>query len=359
MTFSSLPGAVTDGESGVVVHYGSVFAEQRALAAGGVVARQDLAVLALTGSERLSWLDTLTSQTLAHLRPGESAETLILDPHGHVEHALWIVDDGQTAWALVPVERAEAALGWLNRMRFRADVQIRDASSEWLPLAQYAHIPLDLSVHGWPVWRDPWPGVVAGGFGYASNVPDWDANIWLVPVAQLADLIAQLQAAEVSIAGVLAWQALRIAAGRPEATDADGRALPHELDWLRSAVHLNKGCYRGQETVAKVHNLGRPPRRLVLLHLDGSDSVLPEAGDTVCAAKDGEVREVGHVVAAAQHWELGPIALALVKRAMPVTHAVWVQHGETQIAASQQELVPADAGPALSIPRFPRMGIRP
>lgn len=357
MTFATRSGAVT--ADAVVLHYGNLFVEARSLESGGVVARGDLAVFALTGSERLSWLDTLTSQALGTLQPGESAETLILDPHGHIEHALHLVDDGETCWAVLPAERAEAALVWLNRMRFRADVQIRDVSDEYFVLAQHGEIALDLAAHGWPSWHDPWPGVTAGGFGYADSTPGWNATEWIAPRSAEAALSADLDAAGVPVAGLLAWQALRIAAGRPEASDADEKSLPHEFDWLRTAVHLNKGCYRGQETVAKVHNLGRPPRRLVLLHLDGSDSALPEPGDAVWASKDGEAREVGHIVLAAQHWELGPIALALVKRAMPAGEPVTVAHGELQIAASQQELVPAEAGPALNIPRFPRMGIRP
>ena len=73
------------------------------------------------------------------------------------------------------------------------------------------------------------------------------------------------------LAGTWAYEALRIAAGRPRlGLDTDHRTIPHELGWIETAVHLSKGCYRGQETVARVHNLGHPPRRLVRLHLDGA-----------------------------------------------------------------------------------------
>ena len=83
--------------------------------------------------------------------------------------------------------------------------------------------------------------------------------------------------------------------------DSDHRTIPNELEWLRTAVHLDKGCYRGQETVARVHNLGRPPRRLVLLHLDGVSEVLAEPGTPVLAG----TREVGRVGSVVRHYELG------------------------------------------------------
>lgn len=358
MTFASLPGAVRANDSNVVLHYGSFVSEQRLLEAGAVVARDDLAILKLTGADRLSWLDSLSSQAVGSLAPGAGAETLILDPQGHVEHVLHVVDDGHSTWVIVNADRADAASKWLTKMRFRLDVQIADVSDEWFVLTQVGDVAFDFSARGYVGWRDPWPGVVAGGFGYAAAVANWNQTEWLVPRPEVESVIADLQTHKVAIVGVLAWQALRIAAGRPDASDLDERSLPHEFDWLRTAVHLSKGCYRGQETVAKVHNLGRPPRRLVLLHLDGSDSVLPVAGDSVWASRDGEPREVGQVVAAAHHFELGPTALALIKRAVPVDLALTVRTETLDVAASQQELVPADAGPAVNIPRMPRLGIR-
>jgi len=119
------------------------------------------------------------------------------------------------------------------------------------------------------------------------------------------------------VAGSWAAESLRVAAWRPRlGFETDHRTIPHEVDWLRTAVHLNKGCYRGQETVARVHNLGRPPRRLVLLHLDGSEHTLPGPGTPVLPV-DGD-RAVGQLTTSARHHELGPVALALVKRSLPV-----------------------------------------
>jgi len=165
-------------------------------------------------------------------------------------------------------------------------------------------------------------------------------------------------------AGLLALEALRIAAWRPRrAREVDEKTLPHELDWLRTAVHLNKGCYRGQETVAKVHNLGHPPRRLVLLHLDGSEGVLPAPGDPVQADKlrpEGEAERVvvGAITSSAIHYELGPIALAVVKRTVPGTSTLFVQSGDVSISAGQEVIVPQSAGSVADIPKLPRLGVR-
>ena len=359
--FAALPGAVLDGP--VLVHLGNPLGEQRALASGAALAPLgDRAVLAVSGEDRLSWLDSLTSQAVAGLAPGESSELLVLDPQGRVEHAAAVVDDGETAWLVVDVVDAEPLLAWLRRMRFRLRVDPRDAGDELAVVGGTAAALAAVrsaAPNGVPlVWTDPWPGVLAGGWGYAVADPhpgvqrDWAEAI--VPHAELARLAAAAEAGETTLAGTLAADALRIAAWRPRRSDVDARAIPHELDWLRTAVHLSKGCYRGQETVAKVHNLGHPPRRLVALQLDGSDSVLPEPGAAVRVA--GEA--VGEVRAAALHHEEGPIALALVRRSTPVDATLAVDTPDGPVAAAQEVIVPPEAGATANVPRMPRLGRR-
>ena len=138
-------------------------------------------------------------------------------------------------------------------------------------------------------------------------------------------------------AGLWAFEALRIERGEPRfGLDTDHRTIPNEVGWIGPAVHLDKGCYRGQETVARVHTLGRPPRRLVLLHLDGSENRLPPAGSPV--SLDG--RDIGFVGSSARHHELGPIALALVKRNVPVDAALTVD----DMPAAQEVIVDPEVG---------------
>jgi folate-binding protein YgfZ len=313
------PGAVPaqGPDAGVAAHYGDPYAEQRGIVAGwGVVDASHRGVITITGPDRLSWLHSLTSQDIEHLAPGDSAQALILDPQGHVEHELSLTDDGATTWAHVEPGAAGALLAFLTSMRFMLRVEATDVTGEYAVLAALGP-------------RRPPEGGIAVLNSFESNV--------IVPRADLAAQIAARRSAGAILAGTWAHEALRIAAGRARfGLDTDSRALPHELGWIETAVHLNKGCYRGQETVARVHNLGHPPRRLVRLLLDGSEDRLPGHGDPVLA--DGA--QVGFTGSAARHYELGPVALALVKRSVPVD-ATLLADG---LPATQEVIVAPDAG---------------
>lgn len=356
--FAAVPGAVVD--EGRLVHLGEPAIEQRSLARGTAVAPLgDRTVLAVTGEDRLSWLDSLSSQAMTALAAGQSTELLILDPRGHVEHAAAVVDDGETTWLIVDAADAAGLLAWLLRMRFRLRVAPRDASDEVAVIGGTAAAVARAVPDARAVWADPWPQVGAGGWGYAPADPhpgvdrDWSEAI--VPLDALARLADAAKTGDIALAGTLAADALRVAAWRPRAaTEGGERTLPHEADWLRTAVHLSKGCYRGQETVAKVHNLGHPPRRLVALQLDGSDAMMPGHGAAV--RRDGEA--VGEITSVARHYEEGPIALAFVKRSVPLDAALTVDTPDGVVAAAQETIVPPDAGATANIPRMPRLSRR-
>ncbi len=356
-------GAVVSGgaDAGVAAHYGDPVREQRLLTAGrAVVDLSHLGVVTVTGSDRLSWLDTLSSQRVRGLAPGESAELLLLDVHGRVEHAAALVDDGARAYLVTEAAHAEPLATYLDRMRFMLDVAVAPAhvavlgvvtAGSGAGLSAVAHaadaVAADRGVPPTDVlratWRDPWPGVVPGGTRYAV-VPDHPGALTptayaLVDGEAFDDVVAHLLRSGTPVAGTLAWEALRVAAWRPRlGAEVDEKTLPHELDWLRTAVHLDKGCYRGQEGVARTYNLGRPPRRLTMLHLDGSDHLLPETGAAVALGE----RVVGRVTTVARHHELGPVALAILKRSVPVDAELRVQGPAGDIAASQEVVVGAD-----------------
>ena len=310
------PGAVpADGpDTGVAWHYGDPVREQRLLAAGtALVDLSHRGVVRVEGPDRLSWLNSLTTQALSDLSPGSSTETLVLSPHGHIEHDLHLMDDGKVTWVTVEPGTATALVGWLDRMRFMLRVQVADLTDQWAVLGTTTSAMTAVGVA--PAWTDPWPNIgprsasYAVADGAAHPGVGWSWREVLVPRAGLVDAVAGHEPA-----GTWAAEALRVAAWRPRlGFETDHRTIPHEVDWLRTAVHLEKGCYRGQETVARVHNLGRPPRRLVMLHLDGSENLLPAHGDAVLLGE----RPVGSVTSAARHHELGPVALALVKRSVP------------------------------------------
>mgnify|MGYP001577970412 CR=1 FL=1 len=361
--FAGIDGAVSDGAA--IAHFGDAFREQRRLADGAALAPLgDRAVIEVAGPERLTWLDSITSQAVGRLAPGTSTELLVLDPQGRVEHAAGVLDDGASTWLIADAGDAEALATWLTRMKFRtqATVELRtdlvtvgyiDGGTVAPTVGEAAYAP-----HGVPlVWSDPWQRVSIGGHQYAEVLEHPGTDFaWRVAIltGDAADALAASIAHE-ALAGLLAAEALRIAAWRPRwTTEVDERSLPHESDWIRSAVHLSKGCYRGQETVAKVHNLGHPPRRLAALHLDGSDAVLPAPGAAVFAGDD----EVGHLTSVARHHEDGPIALAILSRRAPIGDLV-VRADGIDIAASQQVIVPADAGATADIPRLTRLSRRP
>lgn len=340
-SLDSLPGAVAD-DNGGVLHFGQPIREQRTFARGALVpvARE---VLQLTGPDRQSWLDSITSQQL-QLAPGESTEDLLLSPNGKIEQAMKLVDDGESLWIIVDPGARAALAEFLLRMRFMRQVEIIERDD-----LAVVGVSGDLEPPAGVTWRDSWPNVVDGGVRYGDYLPDADWQWAETIVAADAELSAD------AVAGSTAYEAARIAAGRPSAADIDDRAIPHELDWLTTAVHLTKGCYRGQETVAKVHNLGAPPRRITLLHLDGSDSVMPVPGAEV---RLGD-KQVGHITSSAYHHELGPIALALLKRATDPEAQLTVLAGDDgthAITAAQEVLVPQGAGHANKPPRLPRLG---
>jgi folate-binding protein YgfZ len=289
MAYSSalltLPGAVEGGgvDAGVAAHYGSFNVEQRTLASGdGFVDLSHRGVVRVTGPDRLTWLHSLTTQLFEGLRPGVPVNALVLSPQGHVEHAMQGSDDGESFTAHVEPGAAPALVAWLDRMRFMMRVEVSDVTDEMAA-----------------TWRHS---------GYH-----------LVP----RDRMDAFAKATGPSCGTWAFEALRIERGEPRlGLDTDARTIPNEVGWVgeaeHAAVHLDKGCYRGQETVARVHTLGRPPRRLTLLHLDGSENRLPEHGTPL--TYDG--RQVGFVGSSARHHELGPIALGLVKRNVPVDVAL-------------------------------------
>ena len=424
----SAPAA--DPDALVPAHYGDPLREQRLLADGLAVSALARDVVAVTGADRLTWLTTLSSQRLTGLAPGDGgAEALLLDAQGRIAHALAALDDGRTLLLVTEAGDGPALAALLDRMRFmlRVEVGAREdlaalgalgAGRERLCRAADGAGALA------GAWTDPWPGVVEGGTSYDVGLDSphpgraYAAGFVLVPAARVVEVVRAFAAGGLAneeppaggpadesaegaadgppdedavenaaggpaaesggaltdvaehdaLAGAMAWEALRIEAGRPRrAREVDERAIPHELDWLRTAVHLTKGCYPGQETVARTLNLGRPPRRLTLLQLDGLAGGLPAPGDVV---RLGE-RPVGAVTSVARHHELGPIALALLRRGVPAEAALSVEVSEAadgpapgtrvvvgRVAAAQEPLVTPEGRAQASPAERPGAGLR-
>ncbi|MBN4928252.1 folate-binding protein YgfZ [Hoyosella rhizosphaerae] len=313
------PGAVRPPEglpdSGVAWHFGDPFPEQRATTqAAAIVDRSHRGVLTVTGPERLTWLHSLTSQHFTELKDGESTESLLLDVNGRIEQHFVATELDGTVWIDTEAEKIDSLLAFLTKMIFWSKVEVNA-----VPYAVLTLLGPEVPQHDVP----------APQLGEAVALPDgglarklawpsehrWDL---LVPRDQLTQWWATATDSGIRPVGTWAFEALRVAGLRPRiGIDTDDRTIPHEARWIggtaeHGAVHLNKGCYRGQETVARVHNLGKPPRHLVLLHLDGSAEERPETGDPVLA----NGRTVGRIGTVVDHFEDGVIALALVKRSI-------------------------------------------
>ena len=294
---------VEDGpDKGAVWHFGEPVKEQRALEAGTAWADlSHLNIVAVTGEDRLKWLHDLTTQFVSDLQPGVWMPSMILDAQGHVEFQFNLVDDGTTTYLVLDPGYVEKLVEYLTKMKFMLRVDVRDASSEYVVLRA--------------------PGVADAIGGPFALIPRNE-------VEQMKETFGGV-ATQV---GTWALDAERVSKGRPRiGFETDHKSIPNELGVLNTAVHMKKGCYRGQETVAKIFNLGNPPRRLVMLHLDGSDVGFPAAGTKV--ENDGVV--VGFVGTVARHHELGTIALAIVKRNTP-TDATLTIDG---IPANQEVIV--------------------
>jgi folate-binding protein YgfZ len=294
---------VEDGpDKGAIWHFGEPVKEQRAIEAGTAWADlSHLSVIAVSGEDRLKWLHDLTTQFLTDLQAGIWKPAMILDPQGHVEYQFNLVDDGTTTFLVLDASYAEALVAYLTKMRFMLKVDVRDATSEFAVL------------------RAPGATTVIGG------------PFALVPRGEVAQMAQAFNAVATQV-GTWALDAERVAAGRPRiGFETDHKTIPNEIGVLNGAVHMNKGCYRGQETVAKIFNLGNPPRRLTMLHLDGSDVGFPATGTKI----ENEGVVVGFIGTVARHHELGTIALAIVKRNTPLDATLSVDG----IAAAQQPIV--------------------
>lgn len=350
-------------DAGVAAHYGNPLLEQRHLVRGSkkfvAVDFSQLGIVKVAGPDRLSWLTTLSSQVLTNLGEGQSLELLFLSAQGRIEYAPLAVDHGGAVYLLVEHDQAEPLTDYLLRMKFMLRVEISNESQNLAALGSYED-PRTSSLapqllKDALVLEDPWHSPAEGGTSYASIEPRLHPGTdyrWFYSLVERQSLLELAE--DLELAGSWAALALRIEAWRPRlGYEGDYKSIPHELDYLRTAVHLAKGCYKGQETVARVHNLGHPPRRLVFLDLDGSEHTLPRPGSAVLVGE----KKVGTVTSSALHHEAGPIALAVLKRSVAADAQLRVQDGGEaaedgssspviEYAAAQTEIVSPEAGQA-------------
>ena len=315
----------TSIDAAVPWHFGEPFKEQRELVAGrGRVDLSHRGVVTVTGPDRKSWLHSITTQDFES--PVAHLTSLILSPHGHIEHDIHVAEHNETIWISCEPGTVNELIHYLESMKFMLRVEVTDVSDQ----IAIAGAPGWIESDNYPVWHSSEAFVNDSTVDdkYVARRPgDWKVSELFVPRAELETVLNQ----ETRV-GTWAWEAHRIRAGVPRLNfETDHKTIPHEIGLIGSSVHLDKGCYRGQETVARVYNLGKPPRRIVQLELDGSTNDLPAIGDAVLL--DG--KEVGRVTSVTQDYESGPLALAVIKRSVP-TDAVLTAG---TVAASQTVIV--------------------
>jgi folate-binding protein YgfZ len=337
-----------------VWHYGDPFGEQRAAATDAVVVdRSHRGVLRIGGAERRSWLHNISTQHVAELAEGASTQNLSLDGQGRVEDH-WIQSElGGVTYLDTEPWRADPLLTYLTKMVFWADATPQRAELAVLsmigPRLDDAAVRDALGVTELPAPMSAVPLAGGGFLRRMTSSADGPVELdLLVPRGDVPGWRGRLTAAEVRLAGVWTYEAHRVAALRPRlGVDTDERTIPHEVGWIGAAVHLDKGCYRGQETVARVHNLGKPPRMMVLVHLDG-DAERPATGDPLLAG----ARAVGRLGTVVDHVDLGPVALALLKRGLPADTPL-TTGGAVQVGAT----IDPDSMPATDVAGAGRLAV--
>ena len=349
---SAVPAPETGPDAGAVWHYGDPLGEQRAAADGAVVVdRSHRAVLTLTGNDRKTWLHSISSQHVSDLPDGAVTQNLSLDGQGRVEdHWIQTQLDGVTYLDTEPW-RGEPLLTYLRKMVFWSDVAVepadlavlsllgpRLADPQVLDALGVGSLPAEDAGRGASRRRisaqNARPGHRAGPGGAARSG------------RSVATSGSSTRACGPPVCGrtkPIGWPRCGPALA---STPTSGRSRTR---WAGSAaaVHLDKGCYRGQETVARVHNLGKPPRMLVLVHLDGSTD-RPATGDPLLAGG----RTVGRLGTVVDHVDEGPIALALLKRGLPADTAL-TTGGEAEVAA----VIDADSLPSADVVGAGRLAV--
>jgi folate-binding protein YgfZ len=346
---SAVPAPDPGPDAGAIWHYGDPLGEQRSAETDAVlVDRSHRAVITLTGNDRQSWLHNISTQHVSGLPDGASVENLSLDGQGRVEDHWLQTELGGTTYLDTEPWRGEPLLGYLRKMVFWSDVAADTADLTVLSLlGPRLADPVLLDILGLDELPPDWAAVSLPRGGFVRRMPSTPGSPialdLLVPRAASADWQQRLIRTGVRPAGVWAFEAHRVVALRPRlGVDTDERTIPHEVRWIggpgSGAVHLNKGCYRGQETVARVHNLGKPPRMLALLHLDGSAD-RPSTGNPVL----GGGRAIGRLGTVVDHVDLGPVALALLKRGVPAdTELVTGANGDVAAVIDADSLPPVD-----------------
>jgi folate-binding protein YgfZ len=304
--------------------YGDVTAEYLALRSGRGLVSGFSEIVWATGPDTVEFLDGQASQDIAAMPVGSTARSLILEPRGKLVAIPWLLRGSDRVGLVVARGRGTAVIEHLERFKFRVDVDLhvdgRETMEVWGGHVDDALKGLDLPANlGW----------VDGEVTAALLVGN--------PLSRLVLAGLDTEAAQrldLAEAGRIAVDSVRVEAGEPVmGVDLDGGTIPQESGLVSAAVSFTKGCYVGQELVARIDSRGRVNRRLVGITME--ENIVPPVGAEVAVedATVGTLSTVGESLAVR-----APVALAMVRREVEPGDGVTVRWNSGEIVGRVRSL---------------------
>lgn len=316
--------------------HGDVTAEYLAARRGSGLVASGSELVWLRGADTVTFLDGLLSQSIGLLRPGAVARSLLLSPQGKLRALLWVLRGEGEVGLVADQGFGEQVRQDLSRFKIRVDVELVapvPLVEVWGAEAANAVATAGLPIPAAGSWEQ------AGGDVVARLTLGRTATDRFVITAGRA---SALEAAGAIPVGALAATSVRVEAGLAVmGVDVDEATIPQEASLVEGAVDFDKGCYLGQELVARIDSRGRVNRRLRGLVV--RDAVIPPVGAQVMGAD----RELGVVTSVGESYELrAPVALAMLHRTAEPgsTVAVVWEGGSVRAQVSTLPLDPALGG---------------
>ena len=310
-------------------------------------------VIAVRGDDRQGWLDGMLSCNVKKLAAGGGAHGLLLTPQGRIVCELHVLHRGEELWLETEASAIAGVIARLEKFVIADDVTLVDLSPSWVRFALegegaqalFAALggALPASAHGVANAQLAGAEVAAASYGFTHA----EALQLFAPRASEAALLAALIGAGAQRESAEMLELRRIEAGTPWlGKELDASVLPAEARLDGIAVALDKGCYTGQEVVARMRSRGRLSHLLVGLRF--SDGATPALRSPL----QGERGEAGSVTSAVRSPRFGAIGLGFVQAplAEPGTK-LRVHGGEVTVVA-----LPFTRGPLGSDPKGPLPG---
>ena len=298
-------GAAEDICCEIVESYGPIEPEYAAMRrCCGLLDAAHRSVIVLTGGDRLDFLDRMITQGVASLPPGRTTKSFWLNRKGRIVSDLLVANLPDRTLLEVDLHAAQATFESLDAFLFTEDAEMSLDIEAFSQLRVYG--PASLVVLDALLEEGSAPEEAGVTEGMLGGVPLTMLRVDEVGEPGVA-LIFERASAEIIWSTLIAWEsetkqrirpigwsaynAARIEGGTPLFNvDFGTDALPHESGLVESRVSFNKGCYLGQEIVARLENLGHPKQRLCAITLD--PACMPVAGTQVFAALEGAAGEV-------------------------------------------------------------------